>query len=74
MPRPWCPVCDQGWVVPATVNSDGQAIWVCEECEVLWLGEERPSGEVDDTLGSLLRSLKQPPLWTQITVQPDSTS
>jgi hypothetical protein len=74
MPRPWCPMCDQGWVVPATVNVTGQAIWVCDECDALWFGEEPPSRECYDTLGSLLSKLGLPELWTQITLRPDAST
>jgi hypothetical protein len=40
MNRTWCPGCNQGWVVRATVKHTDQAVWICKECESLWFSAE----------------------------------
>ena len=61
----WCPVCDQGWVVEATIRRDGDRIWVCEECEVLWIGPT-VSRYPDDTFSSLMEERGYKPLWDEL--------
>jgi ribosomal protein L37AE/L43A len=68
MEKFWCPVCDQGWVVPATVKQDATFIWVCQECEVLWRGANPPEREPDDTFSTYMESRGFCPLWTEIQV------
>lgn len=68
MEKFWCPVCDQGWVLAASVKQDGTRIWVREECEVTWLGAERPSRDADDTFSTFMESKGLPALWSQIEV------
>ena len=68
MSRLACPVCGQGWVIPAKLKSDGTPVWVCEECEVLWLGAEEPAGPPDDTLSTFLEGRGVRPLWSEIDV------
>ena len=64
----WCPVCDQGWVVPATIKHDGTPIWICQEYEVLWLGATPLDRESDDTFSTYMESRGFRPLWTEIQV------
>ena len=71
MARFWCPRCDQGWVVSAKTKRDGEPIWVCEECEVLWRGSEKPERKPDDTLSTSLAASGLQPLWSEIEVSVD---
>jgi hypothetical protein len=33
-----CPRCDeQGYVLPVRINSTGQVIFLCDECDAVWL-------------------------------------
>ncbi len=66
MARFWCPVCDQGWVVSAKTKRDGETIWVCEECEVLWKGSAKPERPPDDTFSTYLEAKGLRPLWSEI--------
>jgi len=33
----WCPRCDQGWVVHAIIRADSTSLWICDECDAIWL-------------------------------------
>jgi ribosomal protein L37AE/L43A len=68
MLRVACPVCSQGWVVPAKAAVDRTPIWVCQECEVVWFGVEDPAGPPDDTLSTFLESRGRKPLWSELEV------
>lgn len=72
MAKVWCPVCDQGWVVSAKTQRDGEPIWVCQECEVLWRGSEKPEREPDDTFSTYLEARGLRPLWSEIEVPVDA--
>lgn len=68
MDRFICPDCNQGWVVPARIIVTQEAIWVCEECDSLWRGTERPNGRACDNLERYLESLGLPPFWSELDV------
>jgi ribosomal protein L37AE/L43A len=70
MERFWCPVCDQGWVVLARVRLGHECIWVCQECEVAWLGADKPAREPDDTFSTYMESKGLRGLWSEIEVLP----
>lgn len=42
MHKKWCPVCNQGWVIPMRITSTSEIIQCCMECEAVW------SNSVDD--------------------------
>ena len=52
----------------AKTKLDGEPIWVCEECEVLWRGAEKPEREPDDTFSAYLEAKGLRPLWSEVEV------
>ena len=64
-----CPRCDgQGNVLAAVVNATGQPIFVCDECEAMWLATDDVgrAGRVD--FGSYMQGQGLAPLWSEITL------
>jgi hypothetical protein len=64
-----CPRCDgQGDVLAARVNATGLNIFVCDECEAMWLAAEDVgrAGHVD--FGTYMQGQGLAPLWSEITL------
>lgn len=64
----WCPRCDQGEVVMATINKTKDAIYICEECEATWFNESDIGEKPFVDFGIHMKSLGLEPLWSEITI------
>jgi hypothetical protein len=64
-----CPRCDgQGQVLAAKVNATGQDIFVCDECEAMWLAAEDVGLVEHVDFGSYMQGQGLAPLWSEITL------
>ncbi len=36
-----CGVCERGWVLHVVVQETGTSLWVCEECDSVWLNADQ---------------------------------
>jgi hypothetical protein len=36
-----CGACERGWVLQCVVLATGTTVWVCEECDSVWLSAEK---------------------------------
>jgi len=58
----------QGRVVPVRVLQDGASIWLCDECEAVRPGAERPVREATTTFGDCMAAKGHKGLWHEIEV------
>jgi Zn-finger nucleic acid-binding protein len=62
-----CPLCEQGLINEVMIKSTNERIYLCEECEALWLNKQINSTEVlnfDDYMKK--RNMK--PVWDELEI------
>lgn len=67
--RIWCPRCDQGWVVHGFVRHTKEDLFVCEECEAMWLSFSHIGKDSWVDFGVFMESKNLKPLWSELNVQ-----
>ncbi|WCE32068.1 hypothetical protein [Vibrio sp. SCSIO 43137] len=64
----WCPRCEQGEVVKATIKKTQNTIYVCDECEATWFNKSEIDSKSFVDFGSYMKSIDLEPLWSEIAV------
>ncbi|WP_433063036.1 hypothetical protein [Dactylosporangium sp. CS-033363] len=53
-----CGVCERGWVLQCVVLATGTTLWVCEECDSVWLDAEQTVAKASPVFpGLVLRQI-----------------
>jgi transposase-like protein len=65
----WCPRCDQGNIVKAEIKATCETIFICEECDAVWLGQSNISRTNFIDFSVLMESKKLEPLWSELTLR-----
>lgn len=63
-----CPECEQGEVTKVQVRATHEILYVCQECESLWLTAEVMATEPFNCFTSYMEELGLPPLWSSLYV------
>ncbi len=63
-----CPECEQGEVTKVQVRATQEILYVCQECESLWLTAEVMATEPFNCFTSYMEELGLPPLWSSLYV------
>lgn len=63
-----CPECEQGEVTKVQVRATQEILYVCQECESLWLTAEVMGTEPFNCFTSYMEELGLPPLWSSLYV------
>lgn len=64
-----CNACNVGRVSAFRFVGDGRRLWVCHECDAVWLGDTAPEGHPDGTLYQYVQPYQGPGTptdWEQI--------
>jgi ribosomal protein L37AE/L43A len=64
-----CPRCAQGAIRAMKIKANGQALWVCDECEATWSSETNRSLSDFKDLGQTLEGFGLAPLWSALEPQ-----
>ncbi len=64
----WCPRCEQGEVVKATIQGSIYTIFVCDECEATWFKEEDVGKKTFIDFGTYMKSIGREPLWSELKI------
>ncbi len=64
----WCPRCDQGNIVKATILKNGEQIRICEECDAMWKAGDEVSDETFTDYSSYVEPLGLKGLWTELAI------
>jgi hypothetical protein len=67
----WCPRCDQGWVVHAVVRADVTHLWICDECDAIWLSIDQIGQGKWIDFEEFMERKKLPGTWDQLELQED---
>ncbi|NMY71340.1 hypothetical protein [Pseudomonas sp. WS 5414] len=63
-----CPECEQGEVTKVQVRATQEILYVCQECESLWLTAEVMATEPFNCFTSYMEELGLPPRWSSLYV------
>ncbi len=64
----WCPRCEQGEIVKAQIKSNKNTIYVCEECEAMWLNPRDIGTKPHVDFGCYMKSIDLKPLWSELII------
>lgn len=63
-----CPICEQGLICEVIIKATNEKLYLCEECEALWINDSIDSKEVlnfDEYMKK--RNLK--PIWDELVLK-----
>ena len=62
-----CPLCEQGTIYEVLIRSTNETIFLCEECEALWLNDQIVSSEVFN-FDTFMKERSLKPNWDELMI------
>lgn len=63
-----CPRCEQDEIFEAKIKANGRLIFICPECDAMWLSDSKIGGDSFLDYGSYMKSIGLSQSWDELDV------
>lgn len=61
-----CPRCEQDYIVEARISAIGKLIYICPECEAIWLSKNEIHSQGFLDFGTYMNEMGRSQLWDEL--------